>query len=270
MKKLNFYKSKAIDLRKKLFEKFFLLQEGHPGSVFSILDVLIVLYYGKFIRIKKGKPLDDVIMSKGHATVGQYPILSDLKIIKKKNWNNWGKNLNTSLRMFGNHNIPGIKVSSGSLGHGIGLASGIGFSARKNLKNKRVYVIISEGELYEGSTWESLLLLAELKLENVFIILDVNNNIILGDPKKCLSLGNIKKKFRSFDIYTDECDGHDFLNIEKKLNKMNKLKKPKCLIVNTIKGKGFKMMENKSKWHYWNSISDIEYKKSLLFLDSKK
>ena len=172
--------------------------------------------------------------------------------------------------MFGNHNIPGIKVSSGSLGHGIGLASGIGFSARKNLKNKQVYVIISEGELYEGSTWESLLLLAELKLENVFIILDVNNNIILGDPKKCLSLGNIKKKFRSFDIYTDECDGHDFLNIEKKLNKMNKLNKPNCLIVNTIKGKGFKMMENKSKWHYWNSISDIEYKKSLLFLDSKK
>ena len=83
--------------------------------------------------------------------------------------------------MFGNHNIPGIKVSSGSLGHGIGLVQVV--FGKKKLKNKRVYVIISEGELYEGSTWESLLLLAELKLENVFIILDVNNNIILGDPK---------------------------------------------------------------------------------------
>ena len=270
MKKINFYKSKAAELRKKLFEKFFLLQEGHPGSVFSILDVLVVLYYGKFVKIKNGKLTDDVIMSKGHATVAQYPILSELKIITKKDWNNWGKNLNTSLRMFGNHKIPGIKVSSGSLGHGIGLATGIGFSAKKNKKKKQVYVIISEGELYEGSTWESLLLLAELKLDNVFIILDINNNIILGDPKKCLSLGNIKNKFKSFDIYTDECDGHNFISIQKKLKKMNQIKKPKCLIVNTIKGKGFKMMENKSKWHYWNQITNQEYKNSLLSLESKQ
>ena len=169
--------------------------------------------------------------------------------------------------MFGNHKIPGIKVSSGSLGHGVGLASGIAYSSKKKFKKKQVYVIISEGELYEGSTWESLLLLAELKLDNVFIILDVNNNIILGDPRKCLSLGNIKKKFESFDIHTEECDGHNFLQIDKKFNKMHKLKKPKCLIVNTIKGKGFKIMENKANWHYWNSISIEQYNNSLNLLN---
>ena len=118
--------------------------------MFSILDVLVVLYYGKFIKIRKKKLVDDLIMSKGHATAGQYPILKDLNIISKKDWNNWGKNLNTCLRMFGNHKIPGIKVSSGSLGHGIGLATGIAYSSKHNFKKKEVYVIISEGELYEG------------------------------------------------------------------------------------------------------------------------
>ena len=79
---LDLYKSKAYEIRKNLFEKFYLLNEGHPGSVFSILDVLIVLYYGGFIRLRKNLPVDDIIMSKGHATVGQYPILTDLSVIK--------------------------------------------------------------------------------------------------------------------------------------------------------------------------------------------
>ena len=77
-------------MRRELLEKFYLLSEGHPGSVFSILDVLIVLYYGKFVRIKNKEVIDDVIMSKGHATVGQYPILKDLNVINKRDWLNWG------------------------------------------------------------------------------------------------------------------------------------------------------------------------------------
>jgi transketolase len=263
MNKFSLYKKKAFEIRKKLFEKFYLLKEGHPGSVFSIIDVLIVLYYGKFVRISKKKPVDDIIMSKGHATVGQYPILEDLGVISKKEWNNWGKNQNTCLRMFGNNYIPGIKTATGSLGHGIGFGSGIIFSANKNKVNKKVFVIISEGELYEGSTWESLLLLASLNLKNVFIILDVNNNIILGNPKDCLKLGNIKKKMEAFDLVTEECNGHDFIMIERKIIKLSKLNKPKCLIVNTIKGKGFKIMENKPQWHYWNAINKEQFNISL-------
>ena len=258
MKNISFYKKKSFVIRKKLLEKFFLLKEGHPGSVFSILDVLLVLYYERFVRISKNKLLDDVIMSKGHATVGQYPILNDLGVISKKDWNNWGKNQNTCLKMFGNNNIPGIKTATGSLGHGIGFGTGIAFANQKNSK-KNVFVIISEGELYEGSTWEALLLLGSLKLKNVNIILDINNNIILGNPKNCLSLGNVKKKIQSFDIFTDECNGHDFSQLNKKFLKLKKINKPTCLIVNTVKGKGFKIMENKSNWHYWNSMTNLEY-----------
>jgi transketolase len=260
--KLYSYKKKAYEIRKDLFEKFYLLGEGHPGSVFSILDVLIVLYYGGFVRLRNKQPVDDVIMSKGHATVAQYPILKNLKVIKNKDWDNWGKK-ESILKMFGNSDIPGIKVASGSLGHGIGFATGIAYFARSNKIKKNVYVIISEGELYEGSTWEALLLLADLRLSNVTIILDVNKNIILGNPKDCLDLGNIKNKLESFGIFTKECNAHNFKNLDDEFRKLTKVRKPKCLIVNSVKGKGFKIMENKAKWHYWNPISKNQYIKSI-------
>ena len=259
---LKSYKLKAYQIRKELFEKFYQLKEGHPGSVFSILDVLLVLYYGGFVRVKKNKVIDDVIMSKGHATVGQYPILKDLKIIKNVEWKNWGKK-KSILKMFGNHKIPGIKTATGSLGHGVGLATGMAFFSNFVKKNKKSYVIISEGELYEGSTWEGLLLLAHLKLSNVTIILDVNKNIILGNPQNCLSLGDIKSKFESFGILTEKANAHNFLEIEKKLKRFEKIKKPKCLIVNSVKGKGFKIMENKANWHYWNPIDFTTFNKSI-------
>ena len=268
MSKNNIFKKKAHQVRKELIEKFYLLKEGHPGSVFSILDVLIVLYYGKFVRIKGKKVIDDVIMSKGHATVGQYPILKDLNIISKKDWNNWGIKKSV-LKMFGNNYIPGIKTATGSLGHGIGFATGMAFFSKLvNKVKKESYVIISEGELYEGSTWESLLLLSHLKLGNVTIILDINNNIILGDTKKCLNLGNIRKKFESFGIKTLECDAHNFSLLEKNFSKLKKINKPKCLIVNSIKGKGFKIMENKANWHYWNPISKDTLDRSITELDN--
>ncbi len=261
------YKKKASQIRKELLEKFYLLSEGHPGSVFSILDVLIVLYYGKFVRVKNKKVLDDVIMSKGHATVGQYPILKDLNVINKKDWVNWGVKKSV-LKMFGNNYIPGIKTATGSLGHGIGFATGMAFFSNSvNKIRKESYVIISEGELYEGSTWEALLLLSHLKIGNVTIILDINNNIILGDTKKCLNLGDIKKKFVSFGIKTYECDAHNFSELEKNFSKLKKINKPKCLIVNSVKGKGFKIMENKANWHYWNPISKKVLEKSIKDLD---
>ena len=267
-KNYKYLKKKSFEKRLEIFIKFYKLSEGHPGYVFSIIDILTVLYFNGYVRVvKKGKTKtvkDDIIMSKGHATVGQYPFLKDLNIISKSDWKNWGeKNLKSRLRMFGNTKIPGIKTSTGSLGHGIGLATGISYAAMKNKSNKRVYVIISEGELYEGSTWESLLLLSHLKLREVYIILDVNNNIILGKTSKCLDLGNIKKKLESFNIKTYECNGHNFKEVDLNFKKMIATKGPTCLIAKTIKGYGLKLMENKAKWHYWNPISMDDYSKCI-------
>jgi len=269
---ISLLRKKSIEMRKKIFNKFYLLKEGHPGSVMSVMDILIVLYYSGFVRInkKKNKHIikDDVIISKGHATVGQYPILHDLNVISSNDWRNWGLNKKTCLKMFGNNHIPGIKTATGSLGHGIGMGTGIAFSAKKNKTDKKVFVIISEGELYEGSTWESLLLLSSLKLNNLYIILDINNNIILGNPKNCLDLGSIEKKIKSFGIKVEKCNGHNFLQICSKLKKLQKYNGPTCLLANTIKGKGIKIMENKPNWHYWNNISKEIYDKSLKQLEN--
>ena len=264
---------KAKENRLKLFKKFYALQEGHPGSAFSILDFLVMIYYNKYIRLRKKNRkkivIDEVIMSKGHATVAQYPILHDLGVIPQKDWENWGKNKKSLLKMFGNNLIPGIKVASGSLGNGIGLGTGIAYASKKNKKHKKVYVIISEGELYEGSTWEGLFLLSHLNLDNFYLILDVNRNIILGNPKDCLPLGNIKKKLESFGIKTLVANGHDFKSMNSSLNRMTKISKPTALILNTTKGKGLKLMENKANWHYWNKINKNEYEKSIKELKVK-
>ena len=131
--------------------------------------------------------------------------------------------------------------------------------ASRLLPSLQVFVVISEGELYEGSTWEALLIASHYKLNNLVIIVDVNSLIILGKTKDCLSLDPIDKKFKSFGYKTLKCDGHDFKSIIRSLNVPSK-NLPKCILARTTKGKGFSIMENKAHWHYWNKISSDQTK----------
>ena len=247
----------AKKYRNELFEKFVIMKQGHPGSTFSILEILISLHFGKFIRFRNKRFFDRLIVSKGHATVGMYPILKDYGIIKKKDWESWGIKKKTLLRVFGNIFIPGIDATTGSLGHGIGIGCGLAYSYKTRNIDRRVFVLISEGELYEGSTWEALLFASHYNLDNLTIIIDINSLIILGKTKDCINLGNIKKKISSFDLKTIECDGHNFKSLFKALSKKGK-NKPKCILAKTVKGKGFSLMENKPNWHYWNNLKENE------------
>jgi len=235
--------------RKKLFEKFVEVGQGHPGSTFSMIEIVTSLFHGGFYR----KGYDRVIVSKGHATVALYPILVELGILNSTEWANWG-NGDSCLRVFGNNSIPGIDVTSGSLGHGVGVGFGMAYSAFKEKKDRRVFVVISEGELYEGSTWESLLLASHHKLTNLSIVIDINSLIILGKTDDCVSLDPIKKKMESFDFDVYECDGH---SVDELVNfYAAKSDKTKVLLANTVKGKGFSLMENKANWHYMNALSE--------------
>ena len=257
---MNLYqlKNKANSLRKELLLKFIKIQQGHPGSIFSIIDFLTVLYYKKIIKLSKNlDKCDKIIMSKGHATAGLYPILRDFKILKKKEWDNWG-NKKSVLRVFGNISIPGIDMTTGSLGHGLGVAAGLAIANKK----QNIYVIISEGEFYEGSTWESLLFIKDKNLKNVKIIVDVNNLIILGKTDDCLKINPLKKKIENLGFRCKEINGHNFNQLYKNSNSLSK-GKIDCLILNTVKGKGFKIMENDPKWHYWNPLSEKQINKCL-------
>ena len=159
MKKINDLENLSKKYRKDLFEKLLLVKQGHPGSIFSMMDIVVSLYHGGFVRFDKKKNCfhDKVLVSKGHATAALYPILRDFGVLPLEEWENWGHK-KSLLRVFGNISIPGIDITSGSLGHCVGSGAGMAISYKKNKQDKKIYVIISEGELYEGSTWEALLI----------------------------------------------------------------------------------------------------------------
>ncbi len=230
--------------RKELFEKFVEVGQGHPGSTFSMIEIATTLYHGGYV----GKE-DKVLVSKGHATVTLYPILRDMNILPKEDWDNWGKGLPSCLRVFGNISIPGIDMTSGSLGHGVGVGAGMAIGN----PNSHVYTIISEGELYEGSTWEGLLFVAHRQLKNMTIFIDVNNLIILGKTDDCLKLNSIRQKLSGFDFDLYTVDGHNTNSISAALDAQSV--QPKIIIANTVKGKGFSLMENKPEWHYMQAIT---------------
>lgn len=243
-------------IRFDLFEKLCEVQEGHPGSILSIFDIVNALYLSETIKINKRSNINDVfIMSKGHAAAVQYPYLLRKGFIDKKDWNNWG-NGGSNLRVFGNNGIPGIDVTSGSLGHGLGIASGIALANRMDKIQAKIFVIISEGELYEGSTWEALLFLAHHKLTEIKIILDVNQNMILGRPEDNVGLESIDRKFVSFNAEAMRIDGHNYQQIFDGLDFLIAAdERPRILIADTVKGKGVSFMEGRAESHYWGDLS---------------
>ena len=261
MKKVNDLENLAKKYRRELFEKLLIIKQGHPGSIFSMMDIVVTLYHGGHIRFdtKNKVFLDKVLISKGHATAALYPILRDFGVLPLKEWNDWG-NKTSLLRVFGNTSIPGIDITSGSLGHCIGAGAGMALSYKRLGKDKKVYVVISEGELYEGSTWEALLFAQHHNLDNLNVIIDINSLIILGNTSDCLNLEPIKDKIVGLGIETSEVDGHNIKDLISIFEKCQKTSKFKCVLAKTIKGKGSSVMENKKQWHYWNSMSEEEIK----------
>ena len=261
MKKINDLKNLAKKYRRDLFEKLLVIKQGHPGSIFSMMELVVGLYHGGFVRFDSENKLfiDKVLISKGHATAALYPILRDFGVLPLQEWNNWGSK-NSLLRVFGNISIPGIDITSGSLGHCIGAGAGMAISYKRTNKDKKIFVIISEGELYEGSTWEALLFAQHNNLDNLTVIIDINSLIILGKTSDCLNLDPIKDKIEGLGIKTLEVDGHNLNDLISTFQASEKISKFKCILAKTVKGKGSSVMENKKHWHYWNSMNEEEIK----------
>jgi len=191
----------------------------NPGSTFSMIEIVVALYHGGFVRFDplQRKFLDRVLISKGHATVALYPILAAFGVLPESEWKAWGKTPSV-LRVFGNNSIPGIDATSGSLGHGIGVGAGMAMAFKRLGSDKRVFVVISEGELYEGSTWEGLLFATHYGLANLTVIIDINSLIILGRTHDCLALNPIRDKISGLGLSTIETEGlHDSWMIKRNL-----------------------------------------------------
>ncbi len=223
---------KAKDLRKKTFLAFIERGEAHLGGSFSMIEILISLYQ---IILKKK---DLFILSKSHASFPLCIILNE-KGFKTK--------LKTHLEI---DRKNGINCTTGSLGHGLPIATGMAFAKLKKKDTGKVYVLISDGECQEGTTWESLLIASKHKLKNLVILIDYNKIQALTKLKDGLPLSNLKKKIESFNCNCINVkDGHSFTQILKALKKKQNSQKPTVIIFNTIKGKGIKSFENDPVWH---------------------
>jgi transketolase len=231
---MNFYNlnKKALKLRQDTFKAFIEKGEAHLGGSFSIIEALIVIYD---LLLKKN---DKFILSKSHSS---FPMCL---ILRQKGFNT---KLTTHLEL---DEKNGINCTTGSLGHGLPIATGMAFG-KKILKQKgKIIVMISDGECQEGTTWESILIATKHKLDNLLIFVDYNQIQALSRLEDALPLNNLTKKFNSFNCDTYEIkNGNSFQSIIQTLKKIKKNSKPKVFILNTIKGKGIKEFEDDPVWH---------------------
>lgn len=230
------------NIRVNILKKTHEAKSSHIGSCYSIVEVLYALY---FLKLKKK---DTFILSKGHAALAQYCTLFEKKILSKASLDSYGKN-NTTLMGHASHKVKGVEFSTGSLGHGLPYAVGRALGEKINKSKNKIYVLISDGELNEGTTWESLLFASFHKLDNLFIIIDYNKIQSLDFVKKVLKIEPLRQKLVSFNCNVSQIDGHNIKQIVKSLKPQNN-NKPNIIIANTIKGKGVRYMENTVLWHY--------------------
>ena len=236
------------DIKTNILKLTFQAKSSHVGSSLSIVEILVALYFN--VMSKK----DRFILSKGHAALALYCTLFKKGFISSKILNSYGKN-NTVLMGHVSHKVKGIEFSTGSLGHGLPIAVGKSLKFKVNNELNKVFVIMSDGELNEGTTWESLMFASHHKLDNLNIIIDNNKIQSMDFTKKIINLNPLKKKFLSFGCNVYEVDGHN-INKIKKVLKLSSKNKPKVIIANTIKGKGISFMENNNLWHYKNPTSN--------------
>jgi transketolase len=261
MKNNIFFESKK---RCKLFRKRILdlsqkVSALHIGGSFSCTEIMDLIF--NILSTKKEKSL--FVLSKGHASIIQYVILEYLGIIKKKDVENYCTK-NGFLGVHPDIGNPGINASTGSLGHGLGMVAGIAIAENKTKNN--IYGILSDGELQEGSTWEAIMLIPSLKLNNVIIFIDNNNLQSLEQTSKSHPyLYPIEKKFESFGWQSFKCNGHNIMKLYQ-LVKNKKKNKPLAIVAETIKGYPVSFMMNKPIWHY-KSPDKVEYKKALKEID---
>tara|TARA_R100000664_G_C2760058_1_gene150670 strand:- start:7029 stop:7832 length:804 start_codon:yes stop_codon:yes gene_type:complete len=225
--------------------------KGHIGGAYSCIDILTVLYYCGVLNIDKDNynhsNRNRFLLSKGHAAIAQYVILQDLGLITKEDinlLNNGG-----ILGEHPDHKIPGVEFDSGSLGHGLGVASGFALAAKLDNKSYKTFVVLGDGECHEGTIWEAAMLASHLKLNNLIAIVDRNSLCIHGNTEDINSLSPFCDKWESFGWNVNEIDGHDHDQIFKSLNETD-LHKPTVIVANTVKGKGVSFMENDHKWHH--------------------
>jgi transketolase len=247
-------KNKAAWLRREAFEMVVRAKKGHYPSSSSCTEIVVALYYGGFLRYDARNPKnpdrDRLFISKGHAGMVLYPILEELGFVPKGEVLKFTK-ADGIFRFYPDPATPGIEAITGSLGHGIGLAAGHCLAGKRDGRSFRSYVIISDGECYEGSTWETAMFAAHAGLDNLVVFVDRNGCCIMDYTEKCVRLEPLEEKWKAFGWHTISIDAHSLPEVvgALELAASGKVKRPIAVIARSVKGKGISFMENQPGWH---------------------
>ena len=243
----------ACKVRQGIVESTYCAKCGHPGGSLSAADMFTYLYFKELNvdpRNPKWEDRDRFVLSKGHTAPGLYAALAhrgffpveDLKQLRK---------LGHYLQGHPNMNsVPGVDMSTGSLGQGISAACGMALAAKTQGKTNRVYTLLGDGEIQEGQVWEACMFAAHYHLDNLVVIVDNNGLQIDGEVAKVMSPYPIVDKLEAFGFHVKSIDGHDFDQIEAALNEAKTVKsQPSAIVMKTVKGKDVSFMENQASWH---------------------
>ncbi len=244
---------KSRKIREDIINEVYYAKSGHPGGSLSIADILTVLYF-KEMNINPQNPnwedRDRLVLSKGHCSPALYSCLANRGFFPIEDLKTF-RHIDSYLQGHPDKNkVPGVDMTTGSLGQGLSCANGMSIAGKMNKKGYRVYCILGDGEIEEGQIWEAAMASNKYKLDNLCVIIDNNNLQIDGTIEEVMSSYPIDEKFRSFGFEIIKINGHDIEEIINALEVAKNVKgKPTCIIAKTVKGKGISFMENQAGWH---------------------
>ena len=245
--------SAAARIRERVIQLSYQARTPHLGSSLSFVELLVYLYWN-FLKISpeivKDPARDRFVLSKGHGITTLYAVLAEKGFFSSELFQNYAQADSPLPEHPSPRCVPGIEAATGSLGHGLSIATGMALASKMNSIPYNVVSLLSDGECNEGSTWEAALLAPAHKLDNLISIIDFNKWQATGRSAKITALEPLDQKFESFGWNSVRIDGHNFRQIRSDLTTAKKSEKPFAIIADTIKGKGIKMMEDDNNWHY--------------------
>ncbi len=260
---------KSVAYRKTILQIIHHAQAGHTGGSLSCVDILNVLY-NHVMRVSpdtfNDPNRDRYVQSKGHSVEALYTVLADQGFFPAEELQTISR-YRSHLVGHPTRKVPGIEQNTGALGHGLSVAVGMALAAKKDGRSYRVFTLLGDGELTEGSNWEAAMSAAHYKLDNLVVIVDRNRLQITGPTEEVMALEQLYDKFTAFGLAVRACDGNDIGDLVRTFNAVPfEAGKPNLLIANTVKGKGISFIENALNWHH-KVPSDDELARALAELD---
>lgn len=273
-------KVKAYDLRKDVVDMILAGKGGHIGGDMSVMEILVTLYF-KQMNVLPKNPQDEerdrFVLSKGHSVEAYYAVLAARGFLDIQDVISNFSKFGSKYIGHPNNKLPGIEMNSGSLGHGLPVCVGMALAGKKDKKNYRVYTVMGDGELAEGSVWEGFMAAHQYKLDNLCAVVDRNRLQISGNTEDVMGHDNLVQRIASFGWHViDVEDGNNIDELNAAFEEAKTIKgQPTAIIANTIKGCGSAVMENKANWHhkvptqeeYQQIIADFEARKEALLYE---